>query len=66
MDLPDPQSFIIRFWPEEVDADSGRTKWRGHVTHVTSNRRRYIKKLQDINDFITDYLVDLNADITDL
>jgi hypothetical protein len=48
-------SFIVKIWREE--ADQGRSpKWRGHITHVPSNERRYLESLDDILDFMKPYL----------
>ncbi len=46
------QSFIVRVWVEEAD----RGLWRGHITHVSSSRRRYLENLDEIGDFIAPYL----------
>ena len=48
-------SFIIKIWREE--AEKGKLpKWRGHITHVPSNERRYLKSLSGITDFVKTYL----------
>lgn len=51
-----PHSFIIRIWLEEIARGAGRAIWRGHITHVPSGERRYLKTLSDINTFIVPYL----------
>jgi hypothetical protein len=48
-------SFIVKVWLEETAEASGQTIWRGHVTHVHSNKRRYVKSLDDIAAFIAAY-----------
>ncbi len=53
---PDTQSFIVRVWVEERAEEVGRGVWRGHITHVPSNERRYVKNLDEIGDFISPYL----------
>lgn len=50
------QSFIIRIWVEEYTEESDQGVWRGHITHVSSGRRRYLKDLDEIGDFIAPYL----------
>ena len=48
-------AFVIRIWMEEgggVEADT----WRGHITHVLSGQRRYLKDLDSIKAFIAPYL----------
>ena len=50
------QSFIIRIWVEERDEQGGPLLWRGHITHVPSEERVYLKDLDDILAFIEPYL----------
>jgi hypothetical protein len=50
------QSFIVRVWVEERAEKGGRGTWRGHITHVPSGERRYLKNLHEIGDFILPYL----------
>ncbi len=50
------QSFIVRVWVEERAEEAGRGVWRGHITHVPSSERRYLKNLDEIGDFIAPYL----------
>ncbi len=50
------QSFIVRVWVEERAEGVGRGVWRGHITHVSDHRRRYLKNLDDTGDFIAPYL----------
>lgn len=49
-------SFIVRIWLEETAEEAGRATWRGHITHVPSGERRYLKDLDDIVAFIVPYL----------
>lgn len=49
-------SFIVKIWLEETVEEAGRAMWRGHITHVPSGRRRYVKDLDDITTFIAAYL----------
>lgn len=49
-------SFIVRMWSEEADEATGRIRWRGHLTHVLSGKRHYIKELSDIPSLIATYL----------
>ena len=53
---PDAQSFIVKVWVEERTEEGGRGTWRGHITHVPSGERRYLKNLDEIGDFIAPYL----------
>ncbi len=49
-------SFVIRLWQEEPAQLSDQAKWRGHITHVLSGKKRYIDQLNEINLFISHYL----------
>jgi len=51
-------SFVIRLWCEERDDDAPFGIWRGHLTHVPSRQRRYIRDLDEIVTIITEYLRD--------
>jgi hypothetical protein len=53
---PEAHSFVIKLWIEEPREGGGVAVWRGHVTHVPSGERRYLKELADILDFIDPYL----------
>ena len=55
------QSFIIKIWLEEEIAESGRTVWRGHITHVPGGERQYIQDLSAISSFIQPYLEKMKA-----
>jgi hypothetical protein len=49
-------SFIVKVWLEETVEEAGRAKWRGHITHVLSGKRRYLQRLSEVSDFIIPYL----------
>jgi len=49
-------SFILKVWLEESLEDAEEAVWRGHVTHVPSQERRYLQTLDDIIDFVGPYL----------
>jgi len=53
---PDAQSFIVKVWVEEHAEEAGQGVWRGHITHVPGSERRYLKNLDEIEDFIAPYL----------
>jgi hypothetical protein len=61
--VPDrePQSFILKIWIEETAEEAERVKWRGHITHVPSNSRRYVQNLDEIALFLTPYLEQLGV-----
>jgi len=48
-------SFIVKVWLEE-DATVSNRIWRGHITHVPSGEKRYLKNLGEITAFIEPYL----------
>jgi hypothetical protein len=50
------QSFIVKIWIEETLQEAGKTRWRGHVTHVPSGKRRYFEDLREISTIIRPYL----------
>ena len=52
----DTQSFIVKIWLEETAREASRATWRGHITHVPSGTRRYIRDLDDIAVFVVPYL----------
>jgi hypothetical protein len=54
MDLS--HSFIVKVWLEESIEEAGDATWRGHITHVPGEERRYLHTLDDIVEFIGPYL----------
>ncbi|NLS77503.1 MAG: hypothetical protein GXY76_09620 [Chloroflexi bacterium] len=59
----EPQSFILKVWVEETAEEAGRVTWRGHITHVPSNLRRYIQDLGEIERFVAPYLERLGVQL---
>lgn len=55
---PHIHSFIVKLWLEETIEETGQTLWRGHITHVPSGERRYLKDLEEIAAFIIPHLKD--------
>lgn len=49
-------SFVVRVWLEDEAQELCGPLLRGHVTHVMSKQQRYVKNLDDIADFIAEYL----------
>ncbi len=49
-------SFIVKVWLEEALEDGAEAAWRGHITHVPSQERRYLQTLDDAVDFVAPYL----------
>lgn len=56
-----PQSFIIRLWVYAPADEGGRVMWRGQITHVPSEQRRYLKDLEDVVDFMSPFLESLGV-----
>lgn len=53
---PHTHSFIVKIWLEEAVEEAAQAKWRGHITHVPSGERRYLKDIGDITAFLIPYL----------
>jgi hypothetical protein len=53
-------SFVIRIWLEEPE-ETGRARWRGHITHVLSGERRYLENMAEVVDFIRPYLAEMGV-----
>lgn len=64
MDLPESTgcSFIIKIWLEETAEEAHDAVWRGHITHVPSGERRYLKDLESILAFIKPFLEKLGVE----
>lgn len=54
-------SFVIKIWLEEGKSSSGHEKWRGHITYVNTEERRYVERLAEIAAFIERHLVAAGA-----
>ena len=58
---PPIQSFIVKVWIEEAEGARGVTRWEGHITHVPSGERSYVRSLDDITFFIMQHLAAMGA-----
>ncbi len=58
---PDAQSFIVKVWVEDSAGNGGRGVWHGHITHVPSHERRYLKDLDEIENFIAPHLENMGV-----
>jgi hypothetical protein len=56
-------SFIIKIWLEEPPASNRWAKWRGHISHVPSGERRYLKNLWEIMAFMAPYLISMGVKV---
>lgn len=61
LDEPNAQSFIVKVWVEDSAGDGSCGVWHGHITHVPSNQRRYLKNLDEIKDYIAPYLEEMGV-----
>ena len=55
------QSFIVKVWVEDAVEKGGRGVWHGHITHVPSGQRHYLKNLDEIQDFIAPHLEEMGV-----
>jgi hypothetical protein len=53
--------FIIKIWLEESAQEAGQATWRGHITHVPTGERRYLRRLDDILAFIIPYMKEMGV-----
>jgi hypothetical protein len=60
---PDAQSFIVKVWVEDSSETDSQAVLRGHITHVSSHERRYLKNLSEIQDFIEPYLEEMGVNL---
>lgn len=63
MEGSEPQSFIIKIWLEETLDEADEALWRGHITHVPSGERKYLKSLADIGQFVARYLIAMGVKV---
>ena len=54
-------SFIVKIWVEDSLEGGGNGVWHGHITHVPSHQRRYLKNLSEIEDFIAPRLEEMGV-----
>ena len=57
------QSFIVKVWVEESADRDGPGVWYGHITHVSSGKRLYLKNLDGIRDFIAPHLAAMGVNL---
>jgi hypothetical protein len=56
-------SFVIKIWLEDGKGSPSHEKWRGHITYVNTEERRYVEQLAEISAFIEKHLVAAGAHI---
>ena len=57
-------SFVIKIWLEQAVEETDKAVLRGHVTHVMSGKKHYVKNLDEITEFIFIYFKDLGVKIS--
>jgi hypothetical protein len=57
------QSFIVKIWIEHSSDTGKRGTWRGYIVDVLNGKKRYLKNLDEIPDFIAPYLEDLGVKV---
>ena len=55
------QSFIVKVWIEDRAGETDLGVWHGHITHVPSGKRHYLKNLDEIRDFIAPHLEEMGV-----
>jgi hypothetical protein len=60
---PGAQSFIVKVWVEDNSEAGSQGVFRGHITHVSSHERRYLKSLGEIEDFIGPHLEEMGVNL---
>jgi hypothetical protein len=56
-------SFIVKVWLEEKTDESDPLTWRGHITHVPSGKRCYLRNLNGVTDFMAIFLKDMGVEL---
>lgn len=57
--MPPPENkhvFIIRVWCEPREIKGAFPEFRGVIEHVPDGKRRYVKKVEELVEFISPYL----------
>jgi hypothetical protein len=49
---PPSHTFLIRIWIEEIPEKVGRLSWRGRITHLPDEERRYVETFDEIASFM--------------
>jgi hypothetical protein len=49
-------SFIVKVWLDDAEDATAPDKLHGHITHVPSGERHYLKDIDGITDFVVYHL----------
>lgn len=55
-EISDIHSFVVRIWLEEMESETHRLVWHGHIKYVRNGDLRYINTLNEIPEFIQTHL----------
>jgi hypothetical protein len=51
--------FILRIWRERREIEQASPKWRGVITHLTSEKKQYFEELDKISEFIIPFIEEM-------
>ncbi|HYX30753.1 MAG TPA: hypothetical protein VE863_19610 [Pyrinomonadaceae bacterium] len=57
-------SFIVKVWVEPNGQPGEQMVWRGHITHVPDGKRKHVRRMKEITEFITSYLQNMGVNDT--
>jgi len=52
----DSLAFVVRIWVEQTPLEVDGGLWRGHITSLPEQDRRYVQSLAEISTFIDEHL----------
>ncbi|HMR66532.1 MAG TPA: hypothetical protein PKE64_21165 [Anaerolineae bacterium] len=55
--------FVLKIWLEAAAEGTTPAVWRGHITHVPSQRQQYVQDLKAIVAFIAPYLEQMGVEV---
>jgi hypothetical protein len=58
---PPSHSFVVKIWTRETEDPCQGRAWRGRVTHVGSQKRRYVQGLLEIPAFLLTYVREMGG-----
>lgn len=51
-------SFVVKIWVEPESQHPGGFRWHGHITHVSTNEKKYLNGWNDVARFIRLWIAD--------
>jgi hypothetical protein len=52
----DSFTFVLRIWCEPREVDRVPNLWRGVIEHIPDGERRYVRSLEELDDFLIPFL----------